>query len=349
MRVVVAMSGGVDSSAAAALLKEQGHEVIGITLRVWSYEGAARCGSCCSPDDIDDARAVADALGIPFYVANVEELFRREVVQPFVREYVEGRTPIPCVACNQRVKFDFLLQRARSLGGKLATGHYAKVVEAGGRFALERARDRQKDQSYFLFTLGQDELKDLLFPVGELTKAEVREVARRHRLPTSAKPESMEICFVPDGDYAGFVERVAGPQPPGEIVDGEGRRLGEPQGVHRFTVGQRRGLNVASDRPLYVQRLDAQARQVVVGPAAEVERARFRVLRPRWVSAEAPAPDRELEVKVRHRHAGAAARVARATAEELEVELRSPARAIAPGQAAVFYEGERVLGGGWIA
>jgi len=349
MRVVVAMSGGVDSSAAAALLKEQGHEVIGITLRVWSYEGAAKCGSCCSPDDIDDARAVADALGIPFYVANVEELFRREVVRPFVRDYVEGRTPIPCVACNQRVKFDFLLQRARSLGARLATGHYARVVESGGRFALERARDRQKDQSYFLFTLGQQELKDLVFPVGELTKAEVREVARRHRLPTSAKPESMEICFVPDGDYAGFVERVAGPQPPGDIVDGEGRVLGEHQGVHRFTVGQRRGLNVASSQPLYVQRLDARARRVVVGPAAEVERARFTVLRPRWVSAEAPPPDRELEVKVRHRHAGAAARVARATDQELEVELRSPARAIAPGQAAVFYEGERVLGGGWIA
>jgi len=349
MRVVVAMSGGVDSSAAAALLKEQGHEVIGITLRVWSYEGAARCGSCCSPDDIDDARAVAQALGIPFYVANVEELFKAEVVQPFVREYVSGRTPIPCVACNQRVKFDFLLQRARSLGAQLATGHYARISETAGRFSLERARDRQKDQSYFLFTLGQDELKDLVFPVGDLTKAEVREVARRHALPTSAKPESMEICFVPDGDYAGFVERVAGPQPAGEIVDGEGRVLGEHRGVHHFTVGQRRGLGVASEQPLYVQKLEADARRVVVGPASQVERSSFTVLRPHWVCAEPPSPDRALEVKVRHRHAGAAARVARASSEKLEVELLSPARAIAPGQAAVFYEGDRVLGGGWIA
>src|SRR3954469_24559212 len=278
MRVVVAMSGGVDSSAAAALLKEQGHEVIGITLRVWSYEGAAKCGSCCSPDDIDDARAVADALQIPFYVANVEELFKAEVVRPFVREYVEGRTPIPCVSCNQRVKFDFLLQRARSLGAKLATGHYARVVEANGRHALERARDRQKDQSYFLFTLGQDELKDLLFPVGDLTKAEVREVARRHHLPTAAKPESMEICFVPDGDYAGFVEKVAGPQPPGEIVDGEGRVLGTHAGVHRYTVGQRRGLNLGGGEVRYVQRIEPESRRVVVGPADEAARGSFGLL-----------------------------------------------------------------------
>ncbi|HYV47603.1 MAG TPA: tRNA 2-thiouridine(34) synthase MnmA [Myxococcaceae bacterium] len=349
-RVVVAMSGGVDSSAAAALLKEQGHEVIGITLRVWSYEGAAKCGSCCSPDDIDDARAVAEALGIPFYVANVEELFKAEVVQPFVREYVSGRTPIPCVACNQRVKFDFLLQRARSLGARLATGHYARISEtAGGHFSLERARDRQKDQSYFLFTLGQGELRDIVFPVGDLAKAEVREVARRHRLPTSAKPESMEICFVPDGDYAGFVERAAGPQPAGEIVDGEGKVLGGHRGVHHFTVGQRRGLGVASDQALYVQRLEADARRVVVGTAHQAERSTFTVLRPHWVSARPPEPDRALEVKIRHRHAGAAARVARASSEKLEVELLAPARAIAPGQAAVFYEGDRVLGGGWIA
>jgi tRNA-specific 2-thiouridylase len=219
----------------------------------------------------------------------------------------------------------------------------------GGRWVLERAADRQKDQSYFLFTLGQAELADIVFPVGELTKAEVREVARRHRLPTSAKPESMEICFVPDGDYAGFVEKVAGPQPPGEIVSPDGRVLGTHAGVHRFTVGQRRGLNVSSAEPLYVQRLDAAAGRVVVGPAAEAERARFEVLRPHWVSREAPAPDAEVEVKIRHRHPGAAARVARATPEKLEVELRSPARAVTPGQAAVFYEGERVLGGGWIA
>src|SRR5262249_3810532 len=215
MRIVVAMSGGVDSSAAAALLKEQGHEVIGITLRVWSYQGSARCGSCCSPEDVDDARAVAEKLQIPFYVANAEDLFRTRVVQPFVRSYLEGRTPVPCVACNRDVKFDFLLARARALGARLATGHYARLDRSNGRVRLLRAADPSKDQSYFLFTLGQQALAELEFPVGELTKAEVRAVAERHALPTTHKPESMEICFVPDGDYAGFVERVAGPQPEG--------------------------------------------------------------------------------------------------------------------------------------
>jgi tRNA-specific 2-thiouridylase len=206
MRVVVAMSGGVDSSAAAALLKEQGHEVLGITLRVWSYESKAQCGSCCSPEDIDDARAVADSLGIPFYVADVEELFKERVVTPFVQQYLGGRTPIPCVACNQDVKFGFLLKRARALGAKLATGHYARIEQQGERLTLMRGADAAKDQSYFLFTLSQQDLAELVFPVGALTKAEVRAVAERHRLPTTHKPESMEICFVPDGDYARFVE-----------------------------------------------------------------------------------------------------------------------------------------------
>jgi len=347
MRVVVAMSGGVDSSAAAALLKEQGHEVIGLTLKVWSYESTAQCGSCCSPDDIDDARAVAEALGLPFYVADVQERFQERVVHPFVRDYLGGRTPIPCVACNQDVKFGFLLQRARALGAKLATGHYARIVEAGGRYRLERAADAAKDQSYFLFTLGQAELADLVFPVGELTKAQVREVAERHRLPTTHKPESMEICFVPDGDYARFVEKVAGPQPQGEIVTAQGEVLGRHAGIHRFTVGQRKGLNVAAGQPLYVQRIDAQARQVVVGPAAQAERSSFRLLRPHWVDGEAPC-DRPLTVKVRHRHAGAPATLLQGGAG-LEVALEAPVRAVTPGQAAVFYEADRVLGGGWIA
>jgi len=347
MRVVVAMSGGVDSSAAAALLVEQGHEVLGITLRVWSYEGAARCGSCCSPDDIDDARAVASKLGIPFYVADAEEVFKHRVVQPFVRSYLEGKTPVPCVACNRDVKFDFLLARARALGARLATGHYARIERTEGAHRLLRAADASKDQSYFLFTLGQQALSQLEFPVGGLGKSEVRAIAQRHGLPTSEKPESMEICFVPDGDYAGFVERVAGPQPAGPVVDGRGQVLARHGGIHRFTVGQRRGLGVASAEPLYVQRIDAAAGAVVVGPASGLERSEFTVLQPSWVQ-DTPSPDERLQVRVRHRHAGTPARVVAGDRARISVHTEEPVRAVTPGQAAVFYRGDEVLGGGWI-
>jgi tRNA-uridine 2-sulfurtransferase len=346
MRVVVAMSGGVDSSAAAALLKEQGHEVIGITLRVWSYEGKAQCGSCCSPEDIDDARAVAQALDIPFYVASAEDIFKERVVNPFVQSYLGGKTPIPCVACNRDVKFSFLLKRARALGAKLATGHYARVGQGPAGFELLKGVDAAKDQSYFLFTLGQAELADVLFPVGGMTKPEVRAVAERHRLPTTHKPESMEICFVPDGDYAGFVEKVAGPQPAGEIVDPQGQVLGTHAGVHRFTVGQRRGLNLSGPEPRYVQRIDAATNRVVVGPDAGTGRDRFGLLQPSWVQG-AP-PEGPVQVRIRHRHAGAAGRVVVGEDGVTRVQLEQPARAVTPGQAAVLYDGERVLGGGWI-
>ncbi|MCA2980155.1 MAG: tRNA 2-thiouridine(34) synthase MnmA [Myxococcaceae bacterium] len=348
MRVVVAMSGGVDSSAAAALLKEQGHEVIGITLRVWGAASKAQCGSCCSPDDIDDARRVAEALGIPFYVANVEELFKERVVTPFVQSYLSGRTPIPCVACNEDVKFGFLLKRARALGAKLATGHYARVEDDGGRKVLRRGVDAAKDQSYFLFTLGQDELADVVFPIGHLEKREVRAIAERHGLVTSAKPESMEICFVPDGDYARFVEKVAGPQPGGEVVSTNGEVLGTHEGVHRFTVGQRRGLNVpAQGAPRYVQRIEADTRRVVVGPADVIARERFNLLRPKWVDGAAPT-GRKLQVRIRHRHLGTRGQVVVNGDGHVEVQLDEPAKAVTPGQAAVFYDGDVVVGGGWI-
>lgn len=347
MRVVVAMSGGVDSSAAAALLKAQGHEVIGITLRVWSYESTAQCGSCCSPDDIDDARAVAEKLGIPFYVSNVEELFKERVVSPFVQNYLNGKTPIPCVACNQDVKFGFLLKRARQLGAKLATGHYAQVSEQDGKYVLTRGADAAKDQSYFLFTLGQAELKDLVFPVGHMTKAEVRAIAEAHGLVTTHKPESMEICFVPDGDYARFVEKVAGPQPQGQVVTADGQVLGSHDGIHKFTIGQRKGLSIAHSEKLYVQRLDAVKNQVVVGSAAETERGSFHLLRPHWVDG-VPGAEQPVTVRIRHRHAGAPGRVKAELNGHFKVILDEPARAVTPGQAAVIYDGARVLGGGWI-
>lgn len=343
------MSGGVDSSAAAALLKEQGHEVIGITLRVFSSEKPKRGGSCCSPDDIDDARHVADALGIPFYVADVEGLFQQKVIGPFAQSYLSGRTPIPCVACNQEVKFGFLLERARALGARLATGHYARITKsADGTRSLLKARDEAKDQSYFLFTLGQKELADLLFPLGELTKAEARAVAERHRLPVAQKPESMEICFVPDGDYRALVEKVGGKPEGGKVVDRSGRALSSHDGVHGFTVGQRKGLGFTSPEPMYVQRIDAEARQVVVGTEAELYTQRFALLQPSWVSGEAPL-GRRVWVRVRHRHPGAEGTLEKDPRGFLEVALAQPARAVSPGQAAVIYDGDRVLGGGWIA
>jgi tRNA-uridine 2-sulfurtransferase len=349
MRVLVAMSGGVDSSAAAALLAAEGHDVLGVAMRVADFSDAARGRSCCAPDDLEDARRAARRLGIPFFVANVEERFAANVIAPFVDDYVEGRTPNPCVACNARVKFAWLLARARALGAKLATGHYARVERRAGRLALCAGADPAKDQSYFLYGLGQDALADVVFPVGGMPKREVRAHAERAGLANAAKPESQEICFVTRGDAADFVAlRAPGRVRPGEVVSTSGEVLGRHGGVHRFTVGQRRGLGVAGPEPRYVVRIDAAAARVVVGTPDEASRAEFDVAEASWVAGAPPDGAREVLVKVRHRHDGERGTVRPTPGGGAEVRLAVPVRGVAPGQAAVFYDGDEVLGGGRI-
>ncbi len=348
-RVVVAMSGGVDSAVAAARAVAAGHEVIGISLRL----AAEASGSCCSLDDFHDARAVAERLGFPHYVLDAVEPFARHVIRPFVAEYLAGRTPNPCARCNQHVKFGLLWQRARELGAAyLATGHYARVGTdpASGRPCLRTAADVAKDQTYFLFALGAAQLERTLFPVGELTKDQVRAEAGALGLAVADKPDSMEVCFVPDGDAAGFVERHAPVEAlrPGPIVDAAGREVGRHGGVHRFTVGQRRGLGLGGGPRRYVERLDAATGTVRVTEGTAL-RARGLVAREvSWAGAGPPAPGTPLAVRIRHRHPALPAYLSAATGGEARLVFSRLGPAVTPGQAAVFYRDDLVLGGGWI-
>ena len=350
MRIVVAMSGGVDSSVAAALLAEQGHDVIGLSMQLYAQgEPGAHFGSCCTLDDLNDARRVAAAVGFPHYILNFERQFQETVISNFVREYASGRTPLPCAHCNSDLKFSTLLERAHGLGAAtVATGHYAQVERAGNRWLLKRSVDRDKDQSYFLFSLTQDQLASAMFPVGSLTKPEVRREARRLALQVAEKPDSQEICFVPDGDYASFVARKS-PHVAhsGAIVAETGEQLGTHAGIHRFTIGQRKGLGVSGPAPMYVLRIDADTGDVTVGPRSSLERTTLTASAVNWVAVETPAWQR-VTAQIRHRHAPAAGRVRALEGSRAELEFDAPQSAISPGQAVVFYEDDVVVGGGWI-
>jgi tRNA-specific 2-thiouridylase len=347
------MSGGVDSSVAAALLAEAGHDVIGLSMQLYDQsDGQSGYGSCCSLDDLHDAGRVARRLDIPHYIVNFEREFQRTVVSNFVGEYIAGRTPIPCAHCNSDLKFATLLDRSMAYGAeRVATGHYARIEidPETGRYALHRGLDPAKDQSYFLFSLTQDQLSRAAFPVGGLSKEAVRDIARRLGLPVAEKPDSQEICFVPDGDYAAFIENQTGDlDSSGAIVSQAGAVLGRHNGVHRFTVGQRKGLGIAAAEPMYVLQLRPAEKTVVVGPRPELERTALTASHVNWISGVVPAASVRVTAQIRHRHVPAAATVRAIEGSRAAVEFDSPVSAITPGQAVVFYDGTAVVGGGWI-
>ncbi len=352
------MSGGVDSSVAAALLSEQGHDVIGLSMQLYPSTGSGQAGTeaqhfgtCCTLDDLQDARRVAAAIGIPHYILNLERQFQETVVANFVREYASGRTPLPCAHCNSDLKFSTLLDRARGFGAEhVATGHYARVEQQGdGRWLLRRSADPDKDQSYFLFSLTQEQLAGAVFPVGALGKPDVRAQARRLGLNVAEKPDSQEICFVPDGDYASFVARA---EPSvaraGAIVDQGGRELGQHGGIHKFTIGQRKGLGVSGPAPLYVLKIEAESGTVTVGARSALEKRTLTASGVNWISVDAPADWLQASAQIRHRHRPATARVRAIEHERAELQFLEPQPAITPGQAVVFYDGDVVVGGGWI-
>jgi tRNA-specific 2-thiouridylase len=363
--IAVAMSGGVDSSTVAAMLRAEGHSVIGLTMQLWNQrrlagrEGMPEAvqGRCCSLDDVYDARRVAQTIGIPYYVVNHEERFEREVVRPFVEEYLSGRTPIPCSLCNNHLKFDQLLVVARQIGADtLATGHYARVEfdEQCGRWLLKRPTDFAKDQTYFLFGLTQEQLSRTIFPLGGMTKPEVRELARKHGLALAEKPDSQEICFVPGGDYKRFLDAYLEeqgdrlPDTSGELVTTDGKVIGEHGGIHNFTVGQRKGLGVATGSPLYVIQIKGATGEVVVGRDEELYSKTLRARRVNLIAVDHLLEPMRVRVKIRHRHEGALASIEKSGNEATLVTFDEPQRAVTPGQAAVFYDEDVVVGGGWI-
>jgi tRNA-specific 2-thiouridylase len=346
------MSGGVDSSVAAAVLARAGHEVIGMSMQLYDQrEGQVRFGTCCTIDDLHDARRVAARIGIPHYIVNFERQFADQVISNFVREYASGRTPIPCVHCNGDLKFATLVERAEGLGAQyVATGHYARVEQdpATGSYRLKRGLDPAKDQSYFLFSLSQAQLAHAMFPVGALDKTAVRAHARELGLPVAEKRESYEICFVPDGDHAAFLERQGAAVSSGAIRDVSGRVVGRHDGVHHFTVGQRKGLGVSSPIPLYVVGIDAAAQTVTVGPREALERASLTASAVNWIPGHPPDAGTRVTAQIRHRHREAEASVDPLGTDRLRLTFDAPQTAVAPGQAVVLYQGDVVLGGGWI-